>query len=519
MAYITTPIYYVNDDPHIGHLYTTLSADVLTRFFNLIGEKSYLLSGTDEHAVKVVEAANNNNMSVFDWAEKKAAAFSKAFDEYQINVSDFIRTSEKRHVAEVEKRVRELLATGDIYLGSYEGWYDKGQEEYISDHKAKESDYVSVFNKKPLVRRKEPCLFFKLSKYADPIKKLIEEDTLKVRPLSRKNEILARFVEGINDVPCSRPRTDEWGVAVPGYEDQTVYVWIDALLNYLTSVDTEGRRNFWPPDIQIVGKDILWFHAVIWPAMLLALQNNPNNKWIQLPKIIKAHGFWVRDGEKMSKSMGNFISLPVLNEYVAKYGLDSIRFYLMHSGPNESSDANFSDDNLHTVHTTMLANTIGNSCSRVITMICKYCDEKTPSNKVKSGFAIKEVEIAVSNALASAKNGEFQALINEALKITRIVDSFIQETSPFKLAKEEANKDLVDAILYDCLEALRLVSVMLWPVMPTTIGKMWSAFSYQETMKNVLANQSAQAEKIFEWGSLKSGLTVSKLEPLFPRVE
>ncbi len=519
MAYITTPIYYVNDDPHIGHLYTTLSADVLARFYNLIGEPSYLLSGTDEHAVKVVEAASNNGMSVHEWAATKAAAFARAFGEYNIKVTDFIRTSEQRHVAEVAKRVAELLESGDIYLDSYEGWYDKGQEEYISDHKAKASDYVSVFNKKPLVRRKEPCLFFRLSKYADQIKKLIEDDVLKVRPVTRKNEILARFIEGINDVPCSRPRTDEWGVAVPGHEDQTVYVWIDALLNYLTSVDVDGRREFWPPDIQIVGKDILWFHAVIWPAMLLALQNNTNNAWIKLPKIIKAHGFWVRDGEKMSKSMGNFISLPVLNEYVAKFGLDSIRFYLMHSGPNESSDANFSDDNLLNVHTTMLANTIGNSCSRVITMICKYCNEQTPSHIVDSGFACKEVSESVNTALTAAKNGEVQALINEALKITRMVDSFIQETSPFKLAKEESNKAIVDAILYDCLEALRLASVLLWSVMPNTIEKMWQAFSYNETMQALLNKQLADANKIFAWGYLPAGLKVSKLEPLFPRVE
>ena len=243
MTYITTPIYYVNDDPHIGHIYTTISADVLARFFRLIGQTTYLLTGTDEHALKVVEAAKANGMTPTDWAQSKALVFAEAFNQYGIQYTDFIRTSDERHIQQVQKRVKDFLDSGDIYFGNYEGWYDKGQEEYISDQRAEANYYLSPINKKPLVRRQESCLYFRLSKYSEDVKNLILNDTLKIRPVSRRQEILARIRDGINDIPCSRPRVENWGVAVPGYEDQTVYVWIDALLNYLTAVDSDLNRR------------------------------------------------------------------------------------------------------------------------------------------------------------------------------------------------------------------------------------------------------------------------------------
>ena len=509
MTYITTPIYYVNDDPHIGHIYTTISADVLARFSRLMGHPTHLLTGTDEHALKVVDAAKLRGVETADWAQQKAAVFANAFIQYGIEADDFIRTSEPRHIEQVQKRIKELLASDDIYLGEYEGWYDLGQEEYVSDLKAQAHDYLSPINKKPLVRRQEPCFYFRLSAYADEVKNLIESDTLKIRPVARRQEILARIRDGINDIPCSRPRVEQWGVAVPGHEDQTVYVWIDALLNYLTAVDTDDKRAFWPPTIQMVGKDILWFHALIWPAMLLALQKK--SPWLTLPETVRAHGFWIRDGEKMSKSMGNFISLPVLNAYVDTFGRDSIRFFLMMGGPNESSDADFSEARLHETYTALLANTIGNCCSRVIAMISKYCDAKIPKADIKSGFPIAQVTEAVNIAYAAAMEGEFPALINEALKIVRLTDGFIQSSQPFQLAKDPAKHKEVCAILHDSLEALRLASILLWPVMPSRMETFWSAISYEKNLST--------PNNILTWGQLSVGSPVHALTPLFPRID
>jgi methionyl-tRNA synthetase len=511
MKYITTPIYYVNDDPHIGHIYTTLSADALARFSRLTGNSTHLLTGTDEHALKVVDAAKMRGIDTADWAKSKAAVFADAFKQYGIMPDDFIRTTETRHIQQVQKRMKELLVSGDIYLGEYEGWYDKGQEEYISDMRAHANNYLSSINNKPLIRRQEPCFYFKLSTYADEIQRLIESDTLKIRPAARKQEILARLRDGIHDIPCSRPRVENWGVAMPGHEDQTVYVWIDALLNYLTAVDTDEKRTCWPPKIQLVGKDILWFHAVIWPAMLLALQKTTGNEWLTLPEIIRAHGFWIRDGEKMSKSMGNFISLPVLNSYSEIYGRDAIRFFLLMAGPNELSDADFSESRLHDSYTALLANTLGNCCSRVITMISKYCDAKVPAHKIESGFPIAQVTEAVQIACTSASESGFPALITEALKIVRLTDSFIHKSQPFQLAKDPTKYLQVSAILYDSLEALRLASVLLYPIMPAHMETFWHAFSYE--------NNVSTSEKIFNWGQLSTGSSVHALKPLFPRVE
>lgn len=516
MFYITTPIYYVNDDPHIGHLYTTISADVLARFHRLIGKPSYLLVGTDEHATKVVDAAKARNLSTEDWAKRKASVFAQAFENYSIQANDFIRTSEKRHIEEVQCRMKEMLASGDIYLGEYEGWYDKGQEEYVSELKARALEYVSPINKKPLVRRKEPCFYFKLSQYVEQVKNLIEQDELRIRPLARRQEMLARIRDGIKDIPCSRPRVEDWGVAVPGHEDQTVYVWIDALLNYLTAVDVEGKREFWPPKVQITGKDILWFHAVIWPAMLLALQKK--NPWITLPKIFRAHAFWVRNGEKMSKSMGNFVSLAHLDAYSSYYGHDALRFYLMVAGPNEASDADFSEERLHENYNALLTNTLGNCCSRVTTMIIKYCEGKIPSPEVESGFPREEVVASIQAACSAAKEAEFPSLLEESLKIVRLTDAFIHQTEPFKLAKDPANFSRVCAILYDSLEALRLASLLLWPVMPSRMESFWQAISIDQEMTPLLQGGVGIDDNILSWGKLTQGATVHSLTPLFPRL-
>ncbi|MGI4813531.1 MAG: methionine--tRNA ligase [Janthinobacterium lividum] len=518
MAYITTPIYYVNDDPHIGHIYTNVSADVLARFSRLSGHDTFLLTGTDEHAVKVVDAAKAKGLATSAWVLGKAAVFADAFRQFDVQVSDFIRTSEPRHVAEVTLRMQQLIESGDVYVGTYEGWYDAGQEEYVSETKAKQADFCSVVSRRPLVRRKESCLYFKLSAYESQIRELIESDRLKVRPMARRQELLARLREGLIDIPCSRPRENEWGIAVPAYPEQVVYVWIDALLNYLTAVDTPSLRSFWPPSMQLVGKDIVWFHAVIWPAMLLALRQAPASAWIELPKAVRAHSFWIRDGEKMSKSMGNFIALTELTALRESYGSDALRFFLISAGPNEAADADFSAARLHDIYTSALANTVGNCCSRVVAMIVKFCDSKIPARRVDSGFALTDVMNAVHTARTVAASGEFPALITEALRIIRATDAFVHSSQPFRLAGDASNQPLVDAILHDALEALRLASMLLWPVMPSKIGRFWSAIGLEAEMSVIAEGGVATDDRHFQWGGLSVGQAVETLAPMFPRV-
>lgn len=513
MVYVTTPIYYVNDDPHIGHIYSTVIADVLTRFFRLNGMSSFLLTGTDDHAQKVLSAAEANNMEISDWANHKASRFFNAFSEYRVEFNQFIQTSSQSHKYQVTQFVDDLLKSGDIYPSEYEGWYDQGQEEYVSEAKAKESNYCSPINKKPLVKKKEFCLFFKLSSYAYQVENLIINDTIKIRPESRRREILARFKEKIHDIPCSRLNTSDWGIPVPGYPDQTVYVWVDALLSYLSTVNTDENRHFWPPKFQIIGKDILWFHALIWPSLLLALSKK--HKWLKLPELIISHSFWIRNGEKMSKSLGNFISLKDLKLFTDKIGIDAMRFFLIDSGPNESSDADFNAMKLQETYSSLLANTFGNCCNRVITMILKYCNEAIPNSEVKSFFPSEKVMEIVNKARNDVISGKFYALSSEGLKVVRMVNAFIHSSEPYKLIKDPSKLPEVHAVVYDSVEALRLASLLLWPVMPEKVALFWDAIGIREEMESLIKGDFSR--DVFKWGRLPFGIVVKKLPLLFPQ--
>jgi methionyl-tRNA synthetase len=513
--YISTPIYYVNDRPHIGHVYTTLIADVVARFHRLKGDDTFLLTGTDEHSTKVTDAARRNDMSVEDWSRQNADAFKACFQRLGLRFDDFIRTSEPRHKDEVRLRVAQLLESGDVYLGEYEGWYDEGQEEYVTQAAAEASEFLSPINKRPLVRRREQNYFFKLSAYADTLTDLIESDTMRVQPPGRKQEMLARIREGLNDVPVSRISDEDWGIKVPGQDAHVIYVWIDALLNYLSAVDTDERRHYWPADVHLVGKDILWFHAVIWPALLLALGKQPGNAWIKVPQRIHAHGFWIREGEKMSKSMGNFVDLEEIDGYVAKYGLDAMRFFLVVAGPLGASDADFARERVHEAYSTNLVNTFGNSISRTTTMIEKSFDGKIPAPLEHADSPKQAVLELVAQARAAGDALAVDKMAAAAIAIVREVDLFIQRTQPFQMVKDPAQRDAAGGVLYTCLESLRLASLFLWPVMPDKMAQVWSrigcAHYLTPTADNGLDQWSA-------WGGIVPGHALEKGEGLFPRL-
>ncbi|MGH2599799.1 MAG: methionine--tRNA ligase, partial [Dehalococcoidia bacterium] len=290
--YITTPIYFVNDQPHIGHVYTTTIADIIARYRRQTGETVFFLTGTDENAAKVVDSAAERGLTPIEWADRNAAIFRETFARLGISNDDFIRTTEQRHTDLVQQYITALLSTDDVYIDRYDGWYDAGQEEYVTESRAAEYDYKSPVNGRPLVRKSEDNYFFRLSAYQGDLERLLAERPDFVQPEAKRNEVLGRLREGLNDVPVSRTGTS-WGVPFPGEEQHRVYVWIDALFNYVTVVDTPERRHLWPADVHLIGKEILWFHAVIWPAVLIALRRVPGYEWVELPRRVYAHAFWI----------------------------------------------------------------------------------------------------------------------------------------------------------------------------------------------------------------------------------
>jgi methionyl-tRNA synthetase len=526
--YLTTPIYYVNDRPHIGHCYTTLIADIAARFQRLArGERQrqggvFFLTGTDEHADKVVTSAAEHGLTPMAWADQNAAAFKKAFEFLHSSHDDFIRTTEPRHKDKVPGYIERLKASGAVYKGEYTGWYDAGQEEYVTETVAKEAGFKSPISGKPLVKRTEPCYFLKLSQFQDRLAAHISAHPRFIQPDARRNEVLGRIrtPPGLQDVPISRPVTDDpatqWGIRMPGDPAHRIYVWIDALFNYLTVVDTPERRKYWPPAVHVLGKDILWFHAVIWPAMLMALGE-------PLPEAIYAHGWWISEGRKMSKSLGNFIELAQLQAYASRYSLDALRWYLLTQGPLGANDADFAHAKFVEVYNADLANGIGNSASRVSNMIAKYFDGKVPPLPGPPAAADfdwpKTAKDAVDSALAKLALFDLAGAVAEGTELVRRVDGYINATEPFKLAKrletEPGTKAQLAGILYHCAEALRIASLLLTPAMPDKMADLQGRWSCTPTPDVPLSDLARFAGS----HALKPGSPIEKGEALFMRAD
>ncbi len=536
--YVTTPIYYVNDRPHIGHCFTTLVADAIARFERLqrgvappaapsqtaAPRDCFFLTGTDEHADKVVTSAAAHQTTPQAWADTNAAEFAKAFAAMGITNDDFIRTTEARHKEKVPRYIEKMIARGDVYRGDYTGWYDAGQEEYVTETAAKEHDYKSAVTGKPLAKRTEPCWFFKLSKFAEPLSRHIDAHPEFIQPDARRNETLGRIKLGLNDVPISRPVTDDpatqWGVRMPGDPKSRVYVWIDALFNYLTAVDTPERRHLWPPAVQTLGKDILWFHAVIWPALLMSVGE-------ALPRTIWSHGWWLSEGRKMSKSLGNFIAIEQLEAYAGRYSLDALRWYLLTQGPLGANDADFVHAKFVEVFNADLANGIGNSTSRVGNMVSKYFDGKLPVDAAAAAPSGKAAgsdwpvltQAAVAKSLAALARCDLPGAFAPATELVRQVDGYINATQPFKLAKvadaDPAKKTELGAILANCAEALRVAALLLSPAMPNKMGQVLREWSCTPAAGVTLA----ELVRIDGPHSLRAGTAIAKGAILFQRVE
>lgn len=522
--YITTPIYYVNDRPHVGHCYTTIVADAIARFQRMAGKDVFFLTGTDEHGQKVEKSAQARGISAQQLADENAEHFKAALKFIGSSNDDFIRTTEPRHEKQVVEAISRLIKSGDIYLGEFEGWYDEGQEEYVPENTAREKGY-KAFNGQPLIKAKEENYYFRLSKYQDWLKEYIAANPEFICPEARRNEVLGRLnlPEGLQDVPVSRTNFT-WGIPlpVPPAKDgnkHITYVWIDALLNYASAVglieeaavpaDRRGRKKYWPASVHLIGKEILWFHAVIWPAMLQALG-------LELPHRVYAHSFWIRDGKKMSKTLGNFIDLPTIEAYCSAYGLDAWRWFMLTQGPLEATDADFSHTKFVEVYNADLANGIGNAFSRVSNMIEKYFGGKCP--EPLNGPDRSRVEVAFrGDDWAKGDLTDVGARLNEIVVHAREVDQYIHITEPFKLAKDPANMPRVGGILYDCAEALRIAAILLSPAMPTKMAEILRRFG-QET-PDEKGNFTKPLSELCQWGGLKPGTPIVKGEGLFPRID
>ncbi len=514
-AYITTPIYYVNDRPHIGHAYTTTLTDIWARAARRMGRDVFFLTGTDEHGSKVEKSAAAHGVTPQVWADENAAEFVRVLRVFGLTNNDFIRTTEPRHERQVQALVKRLHQSGAVYLGTFEGWYDEGQEEYYTETRAKELDYKSPVSGKPLVRASEKNYYFKLSAFQKRLEQFFAEHPDFVQPSGRFNEVLGRLRDGLQDVPITRTNFT-WGIPFPGDEQHVIYVWIDALFNYITALgygDPEGaftgdlyatRKQYWPASYHVIGKEILWFHAVVWPALLMALD-------LPLPHRVHAHSFWIADGQKMSKSLGNFVDLPTIEEYFNRYGLDAWRWYMATQGPLQASDADFRAQHFHDTYTADLVNVVGNCPSRVTAMVGKYFNGAMPADATNGGPWPARCAEAVSEWERAMGNMDLVRAADAPMKLLREVDAFIHRTEPFKLAKDPARAEELASILSQCVNTIHLAGVLLEPFLPAKMAELATALGQGQTAEVPWKERVA-------WGAIPAGAPLAKVA-LFPRVD
>mgnify|MGYP001463902432 CR=1 FL=1 len=506
--YLTTPIYYPSGNLHIGHAYTTVASDALARYKRLRGYDVMFLTGTDEHGQKIQEKAEEAGVTPQEYVDEIVSGIQKLWKKLEISNDDFIRTTEERHKEIVQKIFDQLVKQGDIYLDEYEGWYCTPCESFFTDRQLVEGNCPDCG--RPVEKVREESYFFKMSKYADRLVKYYEENPQFIQPESRKNEMINNFIKpGLEDLAVSRTSFD-WGIKVPGDPKHVIYVWIDALTNYITALgygteNDEKYRKYWPADVHIVGKEIVRFHTIYWPIILMALD-------LPLPKKVFAHGWLLMKDGKMSKSKGNVVD-PF--DLIDRYGLDALRYYLLREVPF-GADGVFTPEGFVERTNFDLANDLGNLLNRTVAMINKYFDGDIPEinlNETESDRELIETAVQTREKLEAAmEEMEFSVALSSLWNFISRANKYIDENEPWVLAKDENKKARLGNVMAHLVEALRQIAVMLQPFLTSTPSRIFEQLG--------ITDSSLQSwDSLDSFNLVKNGKVVKKGEPIFPRLD